>query len=109
MFLEFVTFIMLLLVLVLKYGTVTRIVKLNQRLRDAEGKCRRSEDRLRLQRNERRIAEREEVGLTRQQVSLESEMERLEGDLTALKESNIEVLQQLTRSPNVEDLGEGLN
>ena len=39
MFLEILTFIMLILVLVLKYGTVTRVVKLNQRLRDAEAKC----------------------------------------------------------------------
>ena len=42
MFLETVTFLMLALVLALKYGTVTRIVQLNQRLRDAEAKCRRS-------------------------------------------------------------------
>jgi len=56
MFLETVTFLMLALVLALKYGTVTRIVQLNQRLRDAEAKCKRSEDKLKAQRGERRNA-----------------------------------------------------
>lgn len=51
MFLEILTFIMLILVLVLKYGTVTRMVKLNQRLRDAEAKCKRVKERLKQFRN----------------------------------------------------------
>jgi chromosome segregation ATPase len=98
MFLEVVTFLMLILVLVLKYGAVTRIVQLNQRLRDAEGKCRRNEERLKVQLAQRRVAEKEETGLERQQVTLENETERIEEELSGLKRSNMESLQQLAKS-----------
>ena len=98
MFLEVVTFLMLILVLVLKYGAVTRIVQLNQRLREAEGKCRRNEERLKVQLAERRLAEKEETGLERQQVTLENEVERTEDELSELKRSNMEILQQLAKS-----------
>ena len=109
MFLETVTFLMLALVLALKYGTVTRIVQLNQRLRDAEAKCKRSEDKLKAQRGERRVAEREETTLTRQQIGLEEEMKRVEGELTSLKESNLEVLQQLSKDKRFPDLDKSKN
>ena len=98
MFLEVVTFLMLIFVVVLKYGAVTRIVQLNQRLREAEGKCRRNEERLKVQRAERRMAEKEETNLTRQQVTLEDEIERIEEELGNLKVANLEVLQQLAKS-----------
>ena len=98
MFLEVVTFLMLIFVVVLKYGAVTRIVQLNQRLREAEWKCRRNEERLKVQRAERMVAEKEEANLTRQQVILEDEIERIEKGLGDLKEANMEVLQQLAKS-----------
>ncbi len=106
MFLEILTFIMLILVLALKYGTVTRMVKLNQRLRDAEAKCKRVEERLKQFRNERRLAEREETSLTRQQISLEGEVGRMEKEIDGLKTSNEEVLQELTRTKGPMDLEE---
>lgn len=106
---EAVTFLMLALVLALKYGTVTRIVQLNQRLREAEGKCRRGEEKLKAQRNERRAAEREETALTRQQISLETEIQRVEGELNTLKESNLEVLQHLTKDKRFPDLDKNKN
>jgi hypothetical protein len=98
MFLEVVTFLMLILVLVLKYGAVTRIVQLNQRLRESEGKCRRNEERLKVQQAERRVAEKEETNLTRKQVNLEDQNGSIEEELGDLKDSNMEVLQQLARS-----------
>jgi len=95
MLLEVVTFLMFALVLVLKYGVVSRIVRLNQRLREAEGKVRRHEAHLKRQQNERRISEREENALVRRQILLESEMRRVEDEVDALKQANEEVMQQL--------------
>ncbi len=109
MFLETVTFLMLALVLALKYGTVTRIVQLNQRYREAEGKCKRGEEKLKVQRNERRAVEREETALTRQQINLEGEIERTEGELSTLKESNLAVLQQLAGNRRLPDLEQNRN
>jgi predicted nucleic acid-binding Zn-ribbon protein len=109
MFLETVTFLMLALVLALKYGTVTRIVQLSQRLRDAEAKCRRSEEKLKAQRGERRVAEREETALTRQEIGLEEEIKRVEGELNALKESNLEVLQHLSKDRRFPDMEKSKN
>ncbi len=107
MFLEILTFLMLVLVIGLKYGAVTRIVKLRHRLRDAETRCRRNEERLKLQRSERRIAEREESNLIRQQIALEGEAKRVEEDLNNVKEANMEVLQQLSKTKGAGDLTEG--
>lgn len=98
MFLEIVTFLMLVLVVALKYGAVTRIVRLNQRLRDAETRCRRAEERLRNHQRQRSLVEREEVGLTRQQISLEGERDQVTKELEVLKETNLEVLQQLSHA-----------
>lgn len=95
MFLEILTLVMLVLVIALKYGTVTRIVKLNQKLRDAENLCKRHESFLERKRSERRVAEREETNLTRQQVGLEAEMKRLDETWTELKDANTEVLKEL--------------
>ena len=98
MFLEIVTFLMLVLVVALKYGAVTRIVRLNQRLREAEARCRRAEERLRNQQNQRRLSEREEDGLIRQQISLEGERDQVTKELETLKDANLEVLQQLSQA-----------
>ena len=99
--LEILTFLMLVLILALKYSTVTRIAMLNQRLREAEGRCRRYGERLRLLRTERRIAEREEAALVRQQALLEAEAEKVEAELNVLMKSNEEVLRQLKRQKGI--------
>ena len=95
MVLEFLTFLLLLLVVVLKYGAVTRIVRLNQRLREAENRCRKQEESLKLFQNERRVAEREESGLLQKQMTLEEELRRVDEELEALKRVNGDVLQEL--------------
>ena len=107
MFLAIVTFVMLGLVLALKYGAVTRIVQLNQRLREAETKVRRNEERLRIQRTERSLAEREETQLIRQQLSLEEETKKLEEEMHQLRTANLDVLQQLAKRRGTQDLAEG--
>lgn len=98
MFLEIVTFLMFALVLVLKYGVVSRMVRLNRRLREAEGKVRRHEAHLKRQQNGRRVSEREENTLVRRQIALESEMRRIEEELGVLKQTNEEVVAQLGKS-----------
>ena len=95
MFLETLTLMMLVVVIALKYGAVSRIVRLNQKLRDAESVCKRHESFLTKKRSERKAAEREETNLTRQQVGLESELKRLDEELTDLKAANSEVLKEL--------------
>jgi triphosphoribosyl-dephospho-CoA synthetase len=95
MFLEILTLAMLGLVIALKYGAVTRILKLNQKLREVESICKRHAAYLDRKRSERKVAERDETNLTRQQVGLESEMERLDSEWTELKNSNTEVLKEL--------------
>ena len=95
MFLELMTLFMLFLVIALKYGVVSRIVRLNQKLRDAESLSKRHSAFLERKRSERKSAEREEMNLTRQQVSLESEMNRLDEEWTELKNANTEVLKEL--------------
>jgi|GEM_PF-1432033 TPP-dependent indolepyruvate ferredoxin oxidoreductase alpha subunit len=97
MFLAILTFVMLGLVLALKYGSVTRIVHLNQRLREAEGKVKRNEERLRIQRTERGLAEREETQLVRQQLALEEEARKLEAEMNELRDANMDILQQLAK------------
>jgi triphosphoribosyl-dephospho-CoA synthetase len=95
MFLEILTLAMLLLVLGLKYGAVSRIVRLNQKRRDVENICKRHESFLTGKRNERKIAERDELNLTRQQVGLEAEMKRLDEEWAELKSGNTEVIREL--------------
>ena len=95
MFLELLTFVLLCLVLVLKYGTVTRIVKLNQRLREAENRCKKQNETLRVFQGERKVAERQESVLVRKQLSLEGELGRIEQELQSLKEANVEAIQEL--------------
>ncbi len=95
MFLEILTLATLILVIVLKYGAVARIVKLNQKLRDAENICKRHTSFLERKRNERKSAERDETHLIRQQIGLESETKRLEDEWSELKNSNTEVLKEL--------------
>lgn len=97
MFLAILTFSMLGVVLALKYGSVQRIVRLNQRLREAEAKVKRNEERLRVQRSERSLAEREETQLVRQQMSLEEEAEKLEAEMTELRDANMGILNQLAK------------
>ena len=95
MFLEIVTILMLFLVILLKYGVVARIVKLNQRLRDIGNISQRHEAYLERRKRERKAAEREETGLARKQVALENEVTRLESEWRDLKEQNLEVLGEL--------------
>ena len=108
MFLETLTFGMFALVLVLKYGAVKRIMRLNQRLRDAEHKCRKHKDNLKQFRFERLVAERDEAGLERQRTSLETELQKLNEALENLKDENAEVMQELLKknarvSPDLRD------
>ena len=98
MFLEIATFLMLVLVVALKYAVVSRIVRLNQGLREAEIRCKRAEERLRNQLDRRRLAERQEVGLARQQIALERERDELVKELAEVKDTNMEVLQQLSHA-----------
>ena len=95
MVLEIITILMLFLVILLKYGVVARIVKLNQRLRETENISKRHEAYLERRKRERKAAEREETGLARQQVGLENEMTRLESEWSELKEQNLEVRREL--------------
>ena len=95
MFLETLTLIMLVVVIALKYGAVSRIVRLNQKFRDAENICKRHESILARKRRARKLAENEETNFTRHQVGLESEMKRLDEELTDLKVGNAEVLKEL--------------
>ena len=76
MILEIMTFLMFVLVLVLKYGAVNRIMRLNQRLRNAEHRCRKQKENLKQFRAERQVAERDEVGLARQRASLETKQNK---------------------------------
>ena len=107
MFLALLTFVMLGLVLALKYGSVTRTVHLNQRLREVEGKVKRNEERLRVQRSERTIAECEETQLVRQQLKLEAETQKLEEEMGELREANLDILNQLAKRQGKQDLAEG--
>lgn len=95
MFLEIVTLVMLVLVVLLKYCTVRRIEMLNQKLRDAENLSKRHESVLERKRDERKVSEREEANLSRQRVNLESEMKRLDDEWTQLRNANTEVLNEL--------------
>ena len=95
MFLEIMALFMLVLVIALKYDAVTRIARLNQKLRDAENLCKRHKSFLERKRSERKVAEREETNLTRHRVSLESEMKCLDNEWTELKDANTEALKEL--------------
>jgi len=95
MFLEILTFVMLILILVIKYGVVSRTVALAHRLREAEGLLRRREDRLRREQNHRRLSEREEAVLTRRQIALDTELRRTAGELEALRENSAEISAEL--------------
>lgn len=108
MFLEIMTLAMLFLVIALKYGVVTRMVRLNQKLRDAENLSKRHESFLQRKRAERKTAEREEMNLTRQQISLEAEMKRLDEEWNELKSANTEILKEILPgyTGNEEDLVE---
>ena len=97
MVLELITLILLASVLALKYGTVSRIVQMNQRLREAENKCRRFEEDLSHRRNEKIAVEKEETGLIRKQIALESHVQRTKDELEALESDNAEILQALTK------------
>jgi hypothetical protein len=83
MILEFITFVLFAIVLVLKYGTVTRIVRLKQLLREAEGRCRKQRDTYRVFQAERLAAEREQTGLIRQRRILNDELTRINTEIVA--------------------------
>ena len=97
MILEIMTFLMFVLVLVLKYGAVNRMVKLSQRLRDAETRCRKQKENLKQCRAERMVAERDEAGLARQRASLEDELRRVSEGFEKLKKENTEIVQELLK------------
>ena len=97
MFLETVTFGMFALVIALKYGAVNRIMKLNQRLRDVEFRCRKQKDNLKLHRSERLVAERDEAGLERKRAALEAELRTLSETHEKLKEENRDTIEELLR------------
>lgn len=112
MFLETITFGMFALVVALKYGAVNRIMKLNQRLRDAEYRRRKQKENLKMYRSERLVAERDEAGLERQRASLEAELRKLSEAHEKLKDENRATIEELLRknapvSPDLRDKGEG--
>ncbi len=97
MILELITFFMLALVLILKYGAVTRIVRLKQRLREVDGACRKEKDNLKLYQAERFAAEREQSMLVRQRRVLQDELRRLNMELEVLKEESRGAIEELVR------------
>ena len=97
MVLEFITFVLLALVLAIKYGSVMRMMKLKHRLREAESRYLRQREQLKLFQEERRVIEREEAGLSRQRQNLEGELKRLMGELEELKQENEELIQGLVQ------------
>ncbi|MBT3606231.1 MAG: hypothetical protein HOE48_17880 [Candidatus Latescibacteria bacterium] len=97
MILEMITFVMFAMVLVLKYGAVTRIVKLKQRLREVDARCRKHRDHLRLYQAERVNAEREQTGLIRQRRVLQDELGRINTELEMLQEERRTVIEELLR------------
>ena len=97
MFLETMTFGMFALVIALKYGAVNRIMKLNQRLREAEYRRRKQKENLKLYRSERLVAERDEAGLERQRASLEAELRKLSEAHEKLKDENRATIDELLK------------
>ena len=97
MVLEFLTFLLLGLVLALKYGSVMQIIRLRQRLRDAEARCLRQRELLRQHQYERQVLVREEAGLARQRIKLEDELQLLSGEVEDLKRGNAELVENLLR------------
>lgn len=97
MILEVLTFFMFALVLIIKYGAVTRIVKLKQRLREVDAQCRKQKEHLRLYQAERMNAEREQNGLVRQRRVLQDELARLNADLDRLKDESRNIIEELMK------------
>jgi septal ring factor EnvC (AmiA/AmiB activator) len=97
MILESITFVMFALVLVLKYGSVTRIVRLKQRLREVEGRCRKQKDNFRLYQAERIAVEREQNSLIRQRRVLQDELTRLNAELEMFKGESRGMIEELMR------------
>ena len=97
MILEIFTFVMFAFVLALKYGAVTRVVRLKQRLREVDGQCRKQKENLRLYQAERMAVEREQAGLVRQRRVLQDELTRLNAELETLKEESRTVIEELMR------------
>jgi len=97
MILELITFVMLFFVLALKYGAVTRIVRLKQRLREVDGACRKEKDNLKLYQAERFAAEREQNMLIRQRRVLQDELTRLNTELEVLKDEGRGAIEELVR------------
>jgi len=97
MALELTTLFLFVMVLALKYGAVTRILRLNLKLREADNRCRRQRDLLKLYRTEYMVAKREEEGLGRQRAALVGELHRVTGALDGLKQENREIVQELLR------------
>ncbi|MFT5365073.1 MAG: septal ring factor EnvC (AmiA/AmiB activator) [Candidatus Latescibacterota bacterium] len=97
MILELITFVMFALILVLKYGAVTRMVRLKQRLREAEGRCRKQKDNFRLYQAERMAVEREQNRLIRQRRLLKGELTKLNAELDMFKGENRGIIEELIR------------
>lgn len=97
MILETITFIMFATVLLLKYGAVTRIVRLKQRLREVDAQCRKQKNHLRLHQAERIAAEREQTGLVRQRRVLQDELSRIHTELDILQEERRTVIEELLK------------
>ena len=95
MILELITFVMLILVLALKYGAVTRIVRLKQRLREVDGACRKEKDNMRVYQAERFAAEREQALLVRQRRVLQDELTRLNTELELLRDESRGAIEEL--------------
>ena len=95
MFLEFLTLVVLALVLLVKYGTSAHMVKLNQRQLELENKCKEFQGRYRTLVQERKAAEGEEKELKAILQGLENRLNDLKGKLSEQEERNRELQGRL--------------
>jgi hypothetical protein len=95
--LELIAFAMLGTVLALKYGAVIRIVRLKQRLREAEGRCRKQKDYFRTCEAERMGAQRDQSNVVRQRRILQDEVTRITVELEKLKMEKRTIMEELIR------------
>jgi len=91
MFLEVLTLIVLVGVLLTKYGTSVHIQKLNQRQLELENSCKQFRSRLRALKQERTAIDAEERELQPGLRALETQLDELRGKLQEQEERNREL------------------
>ena len=95
MFLEIMTMIVLVGVLVTKYGTSAHIQKLHQRQLELDNDCLQSKSRLRLLKEQRGAADVEERNLQPGLRALDAQLEELRSKLQEQDERNRELNERL--------------